>query len=161
MNYKIIENFLKKEDSDLIENILTSNYFPWYYNPEVIRDGKGFMFYHNFSENSKINSNFFYKLLIPIFNNFKNEINIIYRARVNCHTQQNKNINYGLHVDHNFDHKVLLYYVNTNNGYTNLENKVKIPCLKNKIVLMDGNINHEVVSQTDTKLRIAINITYN
>lgn len=159
--YEIIENFLNEEKSNFIEKILTSNEFPWYYNPEVIEDGKGFLFYHHLMTENQVCSPFFYKILLPILNNFKETINIIRRARINCHTQQQIPIYYGLHNDHQESHKVLLYYVNTNNGSLNLEDGTKINCKKNRAVIMNGEIKHQIVTQTDTKTRLAINITFN
>lgn len=159
-DYQIIENFLDDEKSNYIEKILTSNEFPWYYNPEVVRDGKGFQFYHILMRGNQISSPYFYKILLPILNNFKGTINTIHRARINCHTQQQIPIHYGLHNDHPNDHKVLLYYVNTNNGFLNLEDGTRIHCKKNKTIFMDGKIKHEIVTQTDTKTRLAVNITF-
>ena len=98
--YEIIENFLDEEKSNFIEKIFISNEFPWYYNSEVIEDGKGFQFYHILMAENQITSPFFDKILLPILNNFKGTINFIRRARVNCHTQQQIPIYYGLHNDH-------------------------------------------------------------
>jgi len=159
--YEIIENFLDEEKSNFIEKILTSNEFPWYYNPELIEDGVGFHFFHHLMHENQITSLFFYKILLPILNNFKGTINTIRRARINCLTQMQIPIYYGFHNDHPEDHKVLLYYVNTNNGFLNLKDGTKIHCKKNKAIIMDGKIKHQVVAQTDTKTRLAINITFN
>jgi len=162
MKYKIIENLLEENELKNIEDILYSNEFPWYYSKDIIT-GKSdsFMFFHLFMKENNITSPYFFKIILPIICKFKKEINIIYRARINCFTNQNKKIKLGQHNDHPFDHKVLLFYVNTNNGITNLNNKVNIPSIRNNLAMIDGNVPHEIVTQTDTDIRLTINITYN
>lgn len=162
MNYKIIENFLKEDELKYIENILYSNEFPWYYSKDIVIGSlDNFMFFHLFVKENQITSPYFFKIILPIISKFKKEINVIYRARINCFTNQNKKIKLGQHNDHPFDHKVLLFYVNTNNGVTNLNNKINIPSIKNNLIMIDGKIPHEIITQTDTDIRLSINITYN
>ena len=55
---------------------------------------------------------------------------------------------------------MVAYYVNTNNGYTEFEDGQKVYCKKNSILIFDGSLKHRGVKQTDTKMRIAININY-
>jgi hypothetical protein len=59
----------------------------------------------------------------------------------------------------NLKHKTAIYYVNSNNGYTEFENK-KIKCEKNKIIVFDANKKHRAVGQTDTDTRMVINLNY-
>jgi len=42
------------------------------------------------------------------------------------------------HVAYNFPHRVCIFYVNTNNGYTMFENGEKIPSVENQLVTFDG-----------------------
>ena len=161
MDYKIIENVLEENEVKNIEDILFSNEFPWYYSKYVITDVLNPMFFHIFMKENNITSPYFFKIILPIINKFKKEINIIYRARANCITNPHKKIKLGQHNDHPFDHKVLLFYVNTNNGVTNVNNKVNIPSIRNNVALINGNVPHEIITQTDTDIRLTINITYN
>ena len=62
------------------------------------------------------------------------------------------------HVDYNFPHKVCIFYVNTNNGYTMFENGEKIPSVENQLATFDGNEKHCSVVQTDTSARYIVNI---
>ena len=161
VNYKIIENFLKEKDILEIEKILFSDYFPWYHSNEIVEKDNQFYFFHNLMKDNNILSNYFYKITLPILINFKDEIKYIHRIRINCFTNRGKQIAYGQHTDHDFSHKILLYYVNTNNGYTYLNNKYKINSIRNNLAIINGDIPHEIISQNDTNLRLTINITYN
>ena len=69
-------------------------------------------------------------------------------------------IKHEFHIDDKIKHKVALFTVNTNNGYTEFENGEKIPSIENTLALFDGNVKHRSVVQTDENLRINININY-
>jgi hypothetical protein len=65
-------------------------------------------------------------------------------------------------VDKHFECKTAIYYVNTNNGYTLIDSKkrIKVGCEANKILIFNSNIEHAMVSQTDTSRRVVINLNY-
>ena len=57
--------------------------------------------------------------------------------------------------------KVALYSVNDNNGYTLLtETKEKIYSKRNRIAFFDEDVIHQSAVQTDTNVRLNININY-
>ena len=65
-----------------------------------------------------------------------------------------------MHMDDDFFHKVALFSVNTNNGFTYFADETKIESKENQMILFPGNIKHCSVMQRDTNLRINININY-
>ena len=164
MEYKIFKNVLSKSDFDNIKNTLTSNKFPWYYCPNIASnsDNKRFYFSHMFYMENKINSDY-YDVIKPILNFIPIKYNQLLRIKSNCFVREVKNFKSLKHIDDDKSHKVFLYYVNTNNGYTILHHKnkkIKIPSIENTAVAFDGHIQHQAVSQTDTKIRINININH-
>ena len=62
------------------------------------------------------------------------------------------------HIDYDFPHKVCIFYVNTNNGYTMFENGEKIPSVENQLATFDGSEKHCSVVQTDAPARYIVNI---
>ena len=62
------------------------------------------------------------------------------------------------HIDYNFPHRVCIFYVITNNGYTMFENGEKIPSVENQLATFDGSEKHCSVVQTDTPARYIVNI---
>ena len=54
-----------------------------------------------------------------------------------------------------------IYYVNTNNGYTEFEsNGMKVNSVENRLVIFDSNEKHRAVTATDTSRRSVINFNY-
>jgi len=155
---QIIDNFLPKNKFKELKNLFfdTSNVFPWFFCDYTAheKDKSDFYFYHFLFKDQNITSPFFNKI-VPILTNKK-----IYRAKCNLYTKKNKKIFTNYHVDLNFPHKVLLYSINTNNGFTLFENGDKVLSKKNRAIIFDGKIKHKSVSQTDEIVRINININY-
>lgn len=159
---EIINNFLNKDTHKEIKNLLFSNNFPWYYNDFVASelDNKNFFFSHILIRDEEINSSHWDFFIKPILE--KISYKKLIRAKINCYTKSQKKIKSAFHVDQTNPHTVLLYSVNTNNGYTLFKkgNK-KIYSLENSLIIFNGNEEHCSVSQTDEKLRININININ
>ena len=53
-----------------------------------------------------------------------------------------------------------IYYVNTNNGYTEFEDGTKVESVENRMVIFPSNIKHRGASCTDEKVRMVINFNY-
>ena len=56
--------------------------------------------------------------------------------------------------------KVGIFYLNTNNGYTEFEDGTIVRSIENRFVEFTGDILHRGVSSTDVKRRIVINFNY-
>jgi hypothetical protein len=157
--YNTTVNFLEKDFFNYLQKTLLSNEFSWYYSTSQVKDKKdGYYFFHNFYCDDRINSGSYNSLIIPILNklNIKKLINI----RANLVLKKDKQFSSDLHIDHDFEHTTAILYINTNNGYTELEKDIKIPCEENKMLIFNGKILHKAVSQTDEDRRIVINFNY-
>ena len=53
-----------------------------------------------------------------------------------------------------------IYYLNTNNGYTEFKEDGKSLSEENKLIIFDTEKEHRAVRQTDTKSRIVVNINF-
>lgn len=159
---KVINNFLNKNIHKKIKDLLFSSNFPWYYNDFVAGklDNKNFMFTHTLIREEKVNSGYCDFFLKPILE--KIPYKKLIRAKINCFTKSQKKIKSAFHVDQINTHTVLLYSVNSNNGYTLFKkNNKKIYSLENSLIIFNGNKEHCSVTQTNEKLRININININ
>ena len=85
------------------------------------------------------------------------------RTKLNCtlKTETHKESTY--HTD--FEGALLcmtaIYYVNTNNGYTQFEHDgSKIDSVANRIVMFPSSLKHRGVTTTDTPYRMVMNINY-
>ena len=58
------------------------------------------------------------------------------------------------------DMKIALFYLNTNNGYTILEDGTKIESIENRLAIFDNTVIHTDCSQTDIQGRLVLNIAF-
>ena len=155
----IYKNFIDKKSSDKIYQTFLSDYFPWYYKPHQVLTSKknSSWMSHVFILNNKQNSNQLF-LIEPILN--KLQPKKVLNVRANLCFKRPSYCDW--HVDKftdNLKHKTAIYYVNTNNGYTEFKNK-KIKCIKNQIVIFDSHLKHRAKIQTDKDTRMVINFNY-
>ena len=159
MDLKIVKNYLDNENYYILNKEINSDYFPLYYTNNVSYRNKkdSFMFNHIFYNNG-VNSSFFEKIVLPLIKplNVKNLI----RAKLNFYTNQKHQIKHVYHTDSEEDHKVALYSLNTNNGYTEFENGPIVKSVANQLCVFDGKLKHRSVTQTDKDSRINININF-
>lgn len=159
MKYKIIDNFLEKEEFLKIKNVLTGSNFPWYYNHTVARDNSkdGFYFTHNFFSDLSINSDNF-NLLYPIIK--KLNLKSIIKVKSNLYPKTQEIIEHDTHKDFSYKHNGFILYINTNNGFTRLKNGEKIASIENRGLLFDPSLSHNSSTCTDQNGRININFNY-
>ena len=53
-----------------------------------------------------------------------------------------------------------IFYLNTNNGYTEFESGDRIDCVRNRLVMFPTNILHRAIGQTDVNYRIVLNFNF-
>jgi len=165
MDYEVIDNYLPKEVFENIKNkIIDENLnFPWYYNKFVAYRKRGeiddhFYLVHIIYNEYKINSDF-YNDLIPIINKISPKSLI--RIKVNAYPKiGNELIVHDPHSDYAFKHKGAIFYLNTNNGKTVLEDGTKIDSIENRILFFDPSKPHSSTNCTDAKMRFNINMNY-
>ena len=169
---KVINNFLPDEIHQQFVDLLMSNDFPYYYidgNNFLLTntDNKAeddFLFFHNLYGNphnfnhtgGEIISKYFNMLVMPLLG--KLNFNNLLRARINLYTRKHEAVMSNMHRDIEEEHTVALYYLNSNNGVTVFREGKRIPSVANQMLIFDGKLYHAVIPQTDTKLRVNINL---
>jgi hypothetical protein len=164
MLYKVIDNFLRNDLFFKIKNILLEETSSWKFKDHLSHPGDCedvVSFALDLFSNNKVNCPQYFPIIEPL----KHRLNIqhIYRAMANLVPLPRKPLTSGIHNDHPFPHNVLLYYINTNNGYTTLDPKgknIKINYVENRAVIFDGSIPHSGTLQSDKMVRVNINITF-
>jgi hypothetical protein len=161
MQYKIIDNYLPKEEFEKIRDIIMSAEFPWYYAPNVAYKNKhvdGVMYFtHIFYKNGLVNSNF-YELLSPLIS--KIDAKAMIRVKGNMYPNIGNRGKELDHTDYNFEHKGAIFYINTNNGPTVFEDGTEIEAVENRILFFEPHKMHSLFYCTDQKVRVNININY-
>ena len=160
MDKKIIDNFLPQDYFVHLQRIMTDHNFPWLYNAEVANSGEiqdHFYFTHNLFQDFQPTSSIFEEF-VPFFKQL--EMNAMVRARALLYANQGKQIVHEKHIDFKFPHKTAVFYMNTNNGYTEFEDGTKVESVENRIVFFDGSIPHNSSTCTDQKIRVVMSINY-
>ena len=164
---EIKENYLPKKEYDLLFDAMTNHWFPWGFVPvQVASDHDGSPYYSSPDINDWHLTHMVYDGQYnsphqPVFNYLVHSLNAekIYRVKANLLLPCGEHVKSGFHTDGD-DVKTTIFYLNTCNGYTELEDGTKIDCVKNRLATFDSNIKHNAVRQTDTKTRYVINIMW-
>lgn len=158
---KVIDNYLSQEDFLQIKNTMMSNNFSWFYHKEVTysqkNEDESFYFTHLFYINNSPNSSQF-DLVLPLIKKINPKA--LVRIKGNLYPNLNKKIENQRHVDFDFQHKGAIFYINTNNGDTVLNDGTRIKAIENRILFFDPSKTHNSTHCTDEKIRLNININY-
>jgi len=152
MDYKVVDNFLDKESFNKIqESILYSDTFPWYLSrhitsPHLLEANDGYCFNHVFYWDCLPNSDYF-KLLLPLLELI--DYFALKRIKANFYPKTDNIEYHNYHVDSHISHKGLLFYLNTNDGFTILEDGTKIESIENRALFFDPSVLHKSTSCTD------------
>ena len=158
---EIYDNFLEKNNFDLIKKIFFSEKINWFYSKNISADIKEKDFGHNFLchmiyQDNQTTSQYL-QTIQPILEKLNPKALI--RIKANMYLNQGKYITHRSHQDFPFEHKTALYYLNTNNGHT-IIGEEKINSVENRIILFDGSIEHSSTNCTDANRRLNINFNY-
>tara|TARA_R110000822_G_scaffold101654_2_gene227953 strand:+ start:1273 stop:1812 length:540 start_codon:yes stop_codon:yes gene_type:complete len=168
------KNFLTEEEFSELCNEVYDGEFPWYRgcktylednHKDKIQHQMFHMFINTFDEEPV--KSYCFEILMPFLNKMEKELNVtkFLRAKINLNYNSGEQIIGGWHFDwddntqKNKKLHVALFYLNTNNGYTLLDNGTKIPSVANKLVVF-GNDRHTDVTHTDTEERLVLNIGF-
>lgn len=169
MKYKIVDNALTLPEANLIKTTMSGGQFPWYYSPDITyskEDKKitnemvkvGY-FTHMFYNNYSISSNDYEKIwpIIKIINP-----KALIRIKGNLYLNRyNGNVNkHPSHVDYDFPHLGAIYYVNTNDGATILEDGTKVDSVFNRLLIFDASKPHSSTDCSDADYRMNINFNF-
>jgi len=163
LKYKIVDNFLPKENIKNIKELLLSSTFPYFFHDRVAKVDneytQHYFYCHTLFLHNKINSDYF---------NFFNEnyfkfldIKSLIRVKINMYpSMKTDRLLNDPHIDYSYKHKGALLYVNTCNGSTILKDKTKITSVENRVLFFDPSKEHDVEYSSDVKVRINIQVNY-
>lgn len=160
---QIIDDFLPPSLFNDIQSLLMGPDMNWKYmdgGTQSVGTDDEFYFVHKVISSTETS---------PIFNQIKPILYFIddrikfyidSLIRINCTmcTNQGKAVRQAMHTDFAVPHHTGIFYVNTNNGPTIVED-MKVDSVANRFLLFDGLTNHAASLQDDTKTRV--NIVFN
>ena len=159
---KIIDDFLPEEEFLNIKNLMESREFTWYFfrYQIFIGDNKG-QHVHVFFKHGQRNSEY-----LEMWNNFMRKIEATkcYRIKANMTLKSSSQIadDTEWHIDDQGDAlKTAVFYINTNDGYTELESGVRVGSVANRACIFDSTLKHRGVGHTSPDHhRIVVNFNY-
>ena len=163
----IIDNFLEPKDFLALDYIISTSAFPWYWSPTIVyneeeREITPGIFDHAIYQD-KAPCSRAWEHIQKALN--KMDAAVLLRIVANLNWRLPEAYKSTFHADHGnlFDATqwtTSVLYINTNNGYTELETGEKIESVENRLVSFPANTKHRGVSQTDEQRRILINFNY-
>ena len=167
MNIKVYDNFLDEKPFKWVQGSMLGCEINWrcgtVMNPpvdEMLCDEiENIQFcnwiYHNFRPQGPE-----YELVQPIISHPKLKICSLHRIKANLTMRTSKIVKHGFHTDGTGNYMVAIYYVNTNDGYTEFEDGTKIESIENRLLVFDSSLRHTGTTCTDAKVRCVINFNY-
>ena len=160
--HKIIDNVLPKENFEDIKNFMLNCNFSWNLTPVVTNQKENlpttasYYFTHEFWSgfNTEPQTQMF-TLLLNIM-----ECKAIIRIKGNLYPSTETIVHHDNHCDYEFPHKSGIFYINTNNGLTILEDKVEIKSIENRLLLFDASRPHRSTTCSDDKCRVNVNFNF-
>ena len=179
----IYDNCLPANVFKEMQEILLGLNFPWYYNEGALynEDTKYdpvkspikkyqdnvdvYQFTHLFFKQGGYAWSSYTENILPILNVLDARAWI--RVKANLGPREPKHLVGGWHYDSSYnkntpynDTTTAIFYMNNNNGYTLLETGDKIKNVENRLILFPCNVLHTGITQTDTKVRVALTFNY-
>jgi len=163
---RVIDNFIHPEQFQYIQDVMLGNELEWYYNDGIVGsdDPPGsFQFTHTFYAAhgvspypDKMIKSSSLSILDPVVGQLGGRG---WRIKANMGPRTNEIIRHKFHTD--FPNiTTAVYFINTNNGWTEFENGDKVESVANRIVIFDSNTMHTGTTCTDQKVRVLINFNY-
>ena len=156
---QIIDNFLPEEEFKSIQSFIMGGEFRWFYceGRSIMDDGLYHMTHMFFQPDVGSNSEH-----LHFWTNFMNKV-----GAKNC-TRIKANLTFNtptiepaiFHYDYP-DMKTAIFYINTNDGYTEFESGVRVGSVANRACIFDSTLKHRGVGHTSPDHhRIVVNFNY-
>ena len=163
---KVIDNFISSEQFHSIQSIMLGPNFSWNYSDGIVGpdDPPGtFQFNHTFycahgvtPCPEKVIQSSWLSILDPVVKKLGDKM---WRIKANMGPRTHEIRRNKFHID--FPNIITaVYYINTNNGWTEFKNGGKVKSVANRMIMFDTTLSHRGVSCTDEKRRMVVNFNW-
>tara|TARA_Y100000004_G_C8956302_1_gene431042 strand:+ start:4985 stop:5485 length:501 start_codon:yes stop_codon:yes gene_type:complete len=165
MSYQIIDNFLTEDNFLKVRNSILNPKFSWHMTPYVTYESK-------LEETIKVTSSYYFTHLFynrffvspecNIFTDILNQLEVksLIRIKGNLYPSTDNIEYHAEHNDYDYEHKGAIFYLNTNDGFTILEDGTKIESISNRMLLFDPSKSHNSTTCTNDKCRVNVNFNF-
>ena len=163
----VIDNFLPEYQFKQLQSVILSVEFSWYFNDCAVNRGDdGYQFTHTLYniDRGGINSQSYF-----LFDIVQQKLGVkrLDRIKLNLNPKTFFHRKSGFHNDQRSTsegvpqhQKTAVFYLNTNNGWTEFKKGGRVKSVANRIVIFDSNIEHTGVTCTNEKRRVIVNFNY-
>ena len=156
---QIIDNFLPEEEFASIQSFIMGGEFKWFYvdGRTTSDDGLYIMVHIFFQPDVGPNSEH-----LDMWNTFMNKLEAKKCERIKANlTFKTSTIEPAFfHYDFE-DMKTAVFYINTNNGYTEFESGVRVKSVANRVCIFDSNLKHRGTTHSEGgHQRVVVNFNY-
>ena len=173
---EVFDNYLSPDQHKKLSNfLLKDGLCEWKFNDRKVSDQKNddnnnyqfthlFYTFHSLTGTARHITSKQIDILIPLLNKIR--FVSLHRIKANLEPIKTERTYSEFHYDVQMDGKPLsamttgIYYVNTNDGYTEFETGDKVKSVANRFIKFPSDIKHRGVSQVDTKVRCVLNLNY-
>ena len=171
MDLKVIDNFLHKNDFEMLVNNTINRNDGHQIQFRVVSNVENFgaieenwswyminMLYLKDTPQNEICGKI-YEMFVPKFKELANFKTMI-RIKINAYPYTNVVKEHKEHIDAEFSHTAALFSLNTCNGYTKFSDGTKVESVANRIVFFDASKYHQSTTTSNAKLRYNINFNF-
>ena len=156
---EVIDNFLPEEEFNSLQSFMMGGEFRWFYCEGRTRndDGLFHMTHMFFQPEVGLNSEH-----LDMWNTFMKKVGAKKGVRIKANlTFKTPTIEPAIFHSDYHDIKTATFYINTNNGYTEFENGVRVKSVANRVCIFDSNLKHRGTTHNEGgNQRIVVNFNY-
>jgi hypothetical protein len=167
-NIEIKDDFLSNDHLSCLDEIIQGpNKIPWFLLEEQVEGSNDGSFLQHMVYDEDIPRSPIYTPIIESFKNYLRYVSLC-RITVNLLLKQETPTVSDFHTD--FQHEstisdetritTAIFYLNTNNGATEIKDGPRIDCVRNRLVMFPTLTPHRAIGQTDVNKRIVLNFNF-
>jgi hypothetical protein len=159
MKYQVKDNFLDEKTLSSIKETIFSTNFPWYVVESITGKDEGCYLVHLLFKDSQLYSPEIFNVISPIVQ--KLDIFALRRIKANYYPVTSNIIEHSYHIDYKTPHAAAIFYLNSNDGFTVLDDGTRIESVENRLLLFEGHKEHKSTTCTNNPIgRFNINFNY-
>lgn len=154
---EIIDNVLEPHILKDIRSRLLHDSFPWYVE-STNKDADNCYLIHVFQHIDGVCSEFS-EITYPILNYIQPKA--ITRTKANFYDGTLNVEQHEWHKDYDWEHKGAIFYLNSNDGYTEFRDGTKVESVENRLLLFDPSVEHRSTSCSVLSAPYRLNMNFN
>jgi len=168
---KVYDDFLSKKDFEFVKDNMLGHQFPWHIG--TVANPKKTSLLCDELDNIQFCESIYkdcapqgpeFAIVKPIISSSILRIAAIRRIKANITLRTPKIVMHGWHTDGMRDGEqpfvVAIYYVNSNDGYTQFRDGTQVESIANRLAIFPSTMEHTGTTCTNTKFRCVINFNF-